>query len=81
MSELSQLLEDIATYRRDMKELKAKEKEKRTQKEKKEKETAEEMRSAAMIGMTSMQSLIIGRSFLSYNCLLFRFKGVRICPV
>ena len=47
-SELSQLLEDISTYQRDMQEALLKEKEAKKQKQIDEKEKAEEMRRSAM---------------------------------
>ena len=52
-SELSQLLEDILLYRRDMADLKAREKEERKKKERGDKQQGLEMRQAAMQGMSS----------------------------
>lgn len=55
-SELNQLLEDIATYRRDMHELKTKQTEEKEQKKRKEMEDKKkglEMRQAAIEGMSS----------------------------
>ena len=55
-SELSQLLQDISTYRRDMEEYKAKtakDKEQKKKKEREDKKMGEEIRKKAMEGLVS----------------------------
>ena len=57
-SELSQLLQDINTFRRDMEECKAKsvkEKEQKKKKEREDKKIGEEMRKKAMEGLVSSE--------------------------
>ncbi|XP_015753499.1 PREDICTED: UPF0329 protein ECU05_1680/ECU11_0050-like isoform X2 [Acropora digitifera] len=49
--QLSQLLEDIYTFRKDSVEMQKKERESKKQKEKDDKRKAEEMRDAAMVGL------------------------------
>ena len=51
--QLSQLLEDIYTFRKDSVEMQKKERESKKQKEKDDKRKAEEMRDAAMVGLGS----------------------------
>ena len=50
---LSQLLEDIYTFRKDAEETQKKEKENKKQKEKEDKRKAEEMRDAALLSLGS----------------------------
>ena len=52
-TELHRLLEDILTYRRDVAEMKEKEKDARRLKEEQDKKMGEEMRLAAIQGMNS----------------------------
>ena len=52
-TELHRLLEDILTYRRDVAEMKEKEKEARRLKEEQDKKMGEEMKLAAIQGMNS----------------------------
>ena len=57
-SQLSQLLQDIATYRRDIEEHKAKtekEKEQKKMKEREDKKMGEEIRKKAMEGLVSSE--------------------------
>ena len=51
--ELTQLLEDIYTFRKDAEETQKKEKENKKQKEKEDKRKAEEMREAALLSLGS----------------------------
>ena len=53
---MKQLCEDIVTFRRDFTEARQKEKESKKAKEDRDKKAGEEMRRAAMEGMTSMLS-------------------------
>ena len=52
-TELHQLLEDIYTFRKDMENIHKKDKENKKQKEKSDHEKGEQMREAAMKGMSS----------------------------
>ena len=58
--ELSQLLEDIYSYREDLQEQKSKEKESKKKREEEDKQKGEKMRAAALSGITSKFNLILG---------------------
>ena len=66
-SELSQLLQDISTYRRDMEEYKAKtakDKEQKKKKEREDKKMGEEIRKKAMEGLVSSK-------YATFFCIIF----------
>ena len=57
-NKLVQLLEDMSTYTRDLRDQKKEKKKKKNQKEKEEKQKALEIRAAAVSGMASKQFLL-----------------------
>lgn len=69
-TELTQLLEDIMTYRRDMEDLKRKEKEEKNRKEELKNKKGQEMRAAAVSKMCSKF-----REGFTYFCLVSQISG------
>ena len=69
--ELSQLLEEIYTFRKDAEQTQTKDKENKKQKEKEDKGKAEEMRDAALISLGSKFIDIMKQVWIKVSYLLF----------
>ena len=78
--QLSQLLEDIYTFRKDSEEMQRKERENKKQKEKDDKRKAEEMRDAAMVGLGSklkVNSLYRTDYFMSHQKIIIKQASLK----
>lgn len=78
--QLSQLLEDIYTFRKDSVEMQKKERESKKQKEKDDKRKAEEMRDAAMVGLGSklkVNSLYRTDYFMSHRKFIIKQESFK----
>ena len=78
--QLSQLLEDIYTFRKDSVEMQKKERESKKQKEKDDKRKAEEMRDAAMVGLGSklkVNSLYLTDYFMSHRKFIIKQESFK----